>query len=362
MSLLLILQTIPDFRGARGQRYPLSLVLLIIIIGALCGYWGYRPLADFGARYATQLRSVLGLSATQVLPSYSTLRRVMQGLDFQAFSTAFAQWVEQSLPPIEGEWYAVDGKSLGSTLTKVYEPEQNFLTLVSVFSQQRGLVLALQAMENRAESEIEVLKRVLSTLQLQGTVVTMDALHAQKATLRQIVEQGGHYLVSLKGNQHRFYQWMQQQCGQEHWSSSYVFSQQGHGRQVTRRVFVSQGVGDFDKSWYGLRSWICIERTGLRQGVAFRQRQFYISDLAWSAEQFAPLIQGHWLIENQLHWVKDVVLGEDDAPHSQHNAAVNWSILRNFFINVARQLGYQSMAKAKRELANQVDLVALHLK
>jgi hypothetical protein len=60
--------------------------------------------------------------------------------------------------------------------------------------------------------------------------------------------------------------------------------------------------------------------------------------------------------------VKDVVLGEDDAPHSQHNAAVNWSILRNFFINVARQLGYQSIVRAKRELANQVDLVALHLK
>lgn len=362
MSLLLILQKIPDFRGARGQRYPLAGVLLIIIIGALCGYWGYRPLADFSGRYAPQLRPLLGLSATQALPSYSTFRRILQGLDFELFSIAFSRWVEQALPPSEEEWYAVDGKSLGSTLRQVYAPEQNFLTLVSVFSQQRGLVRALQVMENRAESEIVVLQRVLATMQLEEKVVTMDALHAQKSTLQQIVEQGGHYLVSLKGNQPRFYRWLQHQGMQGPWSSSYVFSQQGHGRQVIRRVLVSQQVGEFDTSWCGLRCWICVERTGHRQGVAFRHCQFYISDLAWSAEQFASLIQGHWLIENQLHWVKDVVLGEDDAPHSEHNAAVNWSIVRNFFINLARHLGYQSMAKAKRELANQVDLVALHLK
>jgi len=87
----------------------------------------------------------------------------------------------------------------------------------------------------------------------------------------------------------------------------------------------------------------------------------YISSLATSAHGFAQMIPGHWRIENQLHWVKDVPLHEDAAPYNSQNAAANWSVVCTFSIAVARRLGFDSISTALRRLANQFDLVFLHL-
>jgi predicted permease len=82
MSLIAHLQQIPDFRAARGQRHPLWLVLVLIILGAMMGYWGYRPLAEFVEVYGKEICCKLGFASNMPLPSYSTFRRVMQGLDY----------------------------------------------------------------------------------------------------------------------------------------------------------------------------------------------------------------------------------------------------------------------------------------
>ncbi|WP_250123805.1 transposase family protein [Chroococcidiopsis sp. CCMEE 29] len=90
MNLIECLQQVPEFRAARGQRHPLWLVLLLIILGAMMGYWGYRPLAEFVEVYGEQLRRKLNLAQETKLPSYSTFRRVMQQLDFQALAASFS--------------------------------------------------------------------------------------------------------------------------------------------------------------------------------------------------------------------------------------------------------------------------------
>jgi hypothetical protein len=90
-------------------------------------------------------------------------------------------------------------------------------------------------------------------------------------------------------------------------------------------------------------------------------RQYYISSLLTCAQGFARLVQGHWAIENRLHWVKDISLHEDQAPYTDKRAAANWSIVRTFFITLARRLGFTSIATAKRRLANQFEHVFLSL-
>ena len=104
-----------------------------------------------------------------------------------------------------------------------------------------------------------------------------------------------------------------------------------------------------------------MERWGQREGQAFAQTHYYLTDLPWNATEFLDLVRGHWSIENQLHWPKDVVLGEDIARQRGQNAPANWSIVRNFFITVARQMGFASIAQAKRQLANQIERVMLSL-
>ena len=110
-----------------------------------------------------------------------------------------------------------------------------------------------------------------------------------------------------------------------------------------------------DLDWLGLQSLIQVERIGSREGKPYQQTNYYISSLATSALAFAQGIRGHWGIENRLHWVKDVLFGEDAAPFKDYNAATNWSFIRTIAINLARMCGYDSLTKAERFLAHNID-------
>lgn len=100
---------------------------------------------------------------------------------------------------------------------------------------------------------------------------------------------------------------------------------------------------------------IQVERIGIRQGKPLQQTNYYISSLIASASEFAQGIRKHWGIENRLHWVKDVIFGEDAAPFKNYNAATNWSFIRTFAINVARMSGYDSLTKVERFLGHDID-------
>jgi predicted transposase YbfD/YdcC len=122
-------------------------------------------------------------------------------------------------------------------------------------------------------------------------------------------------------------------------------------------VSVFDAVAAFGHEWVGIQCCIVVQRHGYRDGKLFDERQYYISSVVASAEQFHRIIRGHWHIENRLHWVKDVTFNEDQAPQTGRNAAANWSVVLNVFITLARTLGFTSMAVAKRQFANQLDKV-----
>lgn len=178
-SLVDYLKQIPDFRDPRGCRHPLWLVLLVIIMGMMSGYYGYRGIGRFVERHRRALSQALGIAGAQV-PSYSTIRRVMMGLDYSQLRAVFNQWAAQELPLAPQEWLAIDGKSLKNTVSNYNQAEQNFVSLVSVFSQKQGVVVAVQEMENKHHSEIAVVRSLLESLHLKGYVLSLDALHCQK--------------------------------------------------------------------------------------------------------------------------------------------------------------------------------------
>lgn len=182
MSLIEHLQRIPEFRAARGQRHELWLVLLLIILGAMMGYWGYRPLAEFVAIYGQEVSQKLELAPGTKLPSYSTFRRVMQQLDYQVLATVFTEWAQVQHKLDIGEWFACDGKSIKGSVSDYTQAEQNFVSLVSLFSHQRGVVQAVMPMEQKRMSEQDVVRVLLDAVGFCGIGVTLDALHCQKNT------------------------------------------------------------------------------------------------------------------------------------------------------------------------------------
>lgn len=178
-SLIDYLKDVPDERHTNGRRHPLWLILLIIIMGIMSGYWGYRSLGTFIERHRRQLIKILKIPQARV-PSYSTIRRVMMQIDYQSLAIVFNEWASQYSNVSHHQWIAIDGKSLKNTVSDCHTSQQNFVNMVSAFSHDRGEVLGLKAMENKRESEIFVVQDLLALLDLKNVVFTMDALHCQK--------------------------------------------------------------------------------------------------------------------------------------------------------------------------------------
>lgn len=178
-NLIESLQEIRDFRASQGRRYPLWLILLLVVMGTISGCRSYYALEDFGARHYRAVSEKLGLTVTR-LPSDTTFRRILQKLDFQVLAIQFGQWADSTFDTELGEWVAIDGKSIRGTVTEPGTAYQNFINLVSVYSSQLGVVLAAQQFESKRNSELKVVQTMLEALQLKGVVFTMDALHCQK--------------------------------------------------------------------------------------------------------------------------------------------------------------------------------------
>ncbi len=119
-------------------------------------------------------------------------------------------------------------------------------------------------------------------------------------------------------------------------------------------------------SWVGAKNIIEIKRTGSRwQGkksrrrlVDFHESHYYLSSLDWSAREFSEAVRGHWLIENRLHWVKDVTLNEDNCIHRGGNAPANWAMVRQFLVSLARMSGANTLPEALRLMANQIENIS----
>lgn len=180
------LKKIKDFRIDEGKRHPLWLVLLIVIMGTMSGYLGYRALGDFVTRHKAALIKTLKVPKDRV-PSYSTIRRVMMGIDFEEFICIFNNWAIANSPPEERRWYAVDGKTLKGSHKDVEEAYKYFIQIVSVYNTTVGLVVGMAEWLREESSELVVVQNLIKTLGLEDAVFTLDALHCQKKPPRSLL-------------------------------------------------------------------------------------------------------------------------------------------------------------------------------
>jgi predicted transposase YbfD/YdcC len=130
-----------------------------------------------------------------------------------------------------------------------------------------------------------------------------------------------------------------------------------HSRIVRRDCRVFAVPESIQKQWKGLKTFVVVQREGIRDGQPFDECHFYICSQSLPAQELLADTQGHWGIENRLHWVKDVTFAEDFPPRIGGNAPINWAILHSFFITIARFLGFRTIPQAQRALANQLQQV-----
>nr|MDZ8038351.1 ISAs1 family transposase [Nostoc sp. CreGUA01] len=178
-SLIEQLRQVEDFRTTDGRRHPLWLILLFVIMGTMSGYVGYRAWGDFVKRHRRVLIKVF-LREKHGVPSYSTIRRVVMGVDFDKLVKIFNQWALDYVDLDESEWCSTDGKGIKGTVQNYNSSSQNFVSIVSVFASKRGLVLGIEKFENKDKSEIQVVQNLIAALDIKGAVFSFDSLHCQK--------------------------------------------------------------------------------------------------------------------------------------------------------------------------------------
>lgn len=178
-SLITKLELLKDIRRAEGTRHELVTIILITIMAFMSQIYSLRGIESFIKRHKTDLIKNLNIKKNRV-PSYSTLRRVLLALDFNELAEIFRQWILENDLIASDSWISIDGKSIKSTLTEYCSNNQNFVSIVSAFAHDKGIVLMSQSFQSKKSSEIPVVDNLIQALGLNGMTFTLDALHSKK--------------------------------------------------------------------------------------------------------------------------------------------------------------------------------------
>ncbi len=189
---------VPDPRGCKGRRHPLSAILTAVICAVLCGADGYQPIAQWLHAQPVDFWHFLGFTRRPI--QHGALRNLLMVLDPRTFEDGLQAWLE----PLRGAFsrptdlrgVSIDGKSLRGTQSL----DQLLTMLVAAFDHQTGTVLrqlAVPSGTNEQKTALELLKQLVLT----GRVITADALHCQQETCQLITDSGGHFVLTVKENQ-----------------------------------------------------------------------------------------------------------------------------------------------------------------
>lgn len=322
-----------------------SHILVEIVAMALCGIIAgadnWVEIADFAKEKKDWFKTFLKLPAGT--PSHDTFGRVFAMINPEEFGTCFISWLQRLFPSLDSDVISIDGKT--SRRSHDRTNGKNPIHMVSAWALGQGLVLGQVKTEDKS-NEITAIPELLRTLDLEGSVVTIDAMGAQKNITKQIIEQQGDYAISLKGNQGRFHQEVRElfddaeKNGYTHLANDTYTSVDGsHGRVETRRCVITDDVDWFaDKSdWTGLNTIAMIESTREIEDRVENERRFFISSLPMDAHGFLTVARGHWAVENNLHWCLDVSFREDESRARKENAPENLAIMRRFALSLIKK-------------------------
>lgn len=366
-SILEHFEGVRDPRLERRKLHTLLDIIAIAICAVICGADTWVDVELFGKSKEKWLRGFLELP--HGIPSHDTFGRVFRRIDPIEFQTCFLEWVKAVSQATEGRVIAVDGKQLRRSHDKALGKDAIYM--VSAWASEAQMVLAQRKVEE-GSNEIAALPQLLALLELEGCIVTIDALGTQVKIAEIIVDKGGDYILPVKENQATLLEDIQDVFSQD---QAYDFTDapydharsvnKGHNRIETRECWC---ISDPDylaclrdaHKWKGLSSLVMVRAERIIGQQREVKTRYYISSLHGSAAQFLSLTRGHWDIENGLHWVLDIAFREDDCRVRKDNAPQNFAVLRHMALNLLKQeKTAKGGIKAKRLLCGWDELYLL---
>jgi predicted transposase YbfD/YdcC len=330
-----------DPRILRKTRHKLVDVIVIALCAVIAGADDWVEISAFGREKEQWFKTFLDLPGG--IPSHDTFGRVFSLINPEEFGKCFVNWIRSAFPLKESDVVAIDGKTPRRSHDRING--KSAIHVVSAWAVRNRLILG-QVKTDDKSNEITAIPELLKTLDIKGCVVTTDAMGCQKEIVRQIVDQGADYLLSLKGNQGNlrkevelFFQDANKDSYKDVVRETHTTVDGGHGRVETRTYTVTADVDWFEEKskWKNLTTFGMVESTREIGNQTTHETRYFISSLPCEAKRFAEAARGHWGVENSLHWCLDISFGEDDSRVRSGHAPANLAIIRRFALSLIKQ-------------------------
>ena len=346
-------EKLTDPRVNRGTNYPLIEMVFVALCGAICDCNSWVDVANFGRCKLAWFRKFLPFE--HGIPSHDTFTELFARLDTLEFYAALESWARDIAQSLKGETVAFDGKTLRGSFDKA--ANQSALHSVSAWVCGLKMCIALKSVADKS-NEIPAVQQLIDVLDLEGAVVTADAMHCQRETVVKIVAKKADFILMVKGNQETLQAELREAIVQAFEAENPKLRQcqtteKNRNRRETREVAVlpmPQDSAVFAR-WTGTKTIGCIYRTREINGQLEESQEFFISSLSCKVRAINQRIRSHWSIENSQHHVLDVTFTEDASRIRKGNGPEITSVFRRLALNILqRDTTLKASIRGKRKL------------
>lgn len=333
-----------DPRRAGSTRHRLLDVMFITLCAMLCGANDLDAIVVYAKEKETWLKQFLNLS--RGVPCYGTFWWVFALLNPSELEKCFVKWVRSIVTLEKNENIAIDGKALRGTTNP--DQSNSFINMVSAWSSSSNFTLAQMKVDGKS-NEITAIPQLLDTMEIEGAVITIDAIGCQTKITKKIVDNDADYIIGIKENQKGLYDEVVNYFDQVKdndlenaeclmMETSNALEKEKHGRVEERKIYTT-GAIDFlpqKNEWAGLKSIVCVHSKRELAGKISKEKRYYISSLIPDPKQQGNCIRSHWGIENRVHWVLDFAFQEDKLKAKAGNIGENMAVMRHVSLNLLK--------------------------
>lgn len=324
-------------------RHNLMDILVITILGTICGADNWVEISDFGNARHDWLKTFLELP--NGIPSHDTFGRIFSLINPETFEKCFLDWIDSLSINLDNEIISIDGKTLRGSRSKNKKP----LHLVGAWASNNRILLGQIKTEEKS-NEIEAIPKLLNMIDVAGSVVTIDAMGCQKDIAKEIVKQKADYVLALKENQKTLFKDISSifAKAEENKQKQYkkmlhlrrVEKVHAHGRVETRKYTLVSARDPlmFELRWPGLKSIGKLEVTRTIDNIVEKSTRYFLTTIEYeNIEKFKQAVRKHWNVEINLHWSLDVSFNEDLNRVRVGDAAENLAIIRRIALNLLKK-------------------------
>jgi predicted transposase YbfD/YdcC len=337
-------ESLSDPRHMRNRKHLLVDVAVIAVCGIICGCDGPTAIHRWAKHRESWL--ALHLALPNGIPSRDCIRRLLVVLKPEAFQRCFQAWIADAIPigaDTSGRLVAIDGKTCRGSHDSA--KGLGALHIVSAWASEEGIALGQVATDAKS-NEITAIPQLLEQIDLNGTLITIDAMGCQKEIVKQVVTGGGDCVIAVKDNQPKLlaaiqahvFDHLERDLGDLRYRYHETLDE-GHGRIDERSYSLMKVPRDFApaKDWPWVKAiGYSVRITRHADGRESDEVRYYLSSRYLSGKRFGEAVRGHWGIE-AMHWVLDVNFREDDSRTRERTLGNNLSWLRRFAVTLLKR-------------------------